>query len=602
MAKYLHFTDRQGARAIQRTGTLWASSFVGGVYAVEEGALFLPSVQKTTLGRAKDRSVCVVFTTDRRPDIYRAEEVIWHADEIPVRVVEILPTEEAVSKYLHTDEDTPDNLREIERALDYMDLTSSPLRKALERAFNLQGEAARQLGAYVHLESVFRDGSYRIGLAVTWPLEASYRIPKGGRLLKGLKSYLEKALGISFSRFEFETSEVLDLSKDETWLNNTNRLYQAHFLVKPDLIRLACIAVMARAPQELGLPGGPCHIIRDIEEENLPEEIKNELIEDLERGKDLSNADADLLYPPKRIPIQSSLFKNIYLTAHAQYRMNLRGVTVREIQAVFDEFIRWYKARMKNPDKLKPDQRKLMTDLAYGESAKFEGHRSGLTIVFSVDQRRREARLVSCWWTGLPNPPKPKPGQCDFIPYLDKERKIDRPAILGSAFMPRPPKHYRISDESIQDVVERYVKYGDEVRGSAPHAFYSVKDLWPLREYTWTRDTARSGHVPIESGGYMDLSGPEKWDWLMADMKRNGWRADQQPLILVVGKEGRVKVAEGNHRLAIARKLGLRKVPVVFEFRRSVDNGVRLVQPEQTEEKPGRDTDSLFKLLTESGE
>jgi len=53
--------------------------------------------------------------------------------------------------------------------------------------------------------------------------------------------------------------------------------------------------------------------------------------------------------------------------------------------------------------------------------------------VFAVDERRNEARLVSCWWTDQPNPPKPTPGQCDFVPFLDKARgeDINRPAILG---------------------------------------------------------------------------------------------------------------------------------------------------------------------------
>jgi hypothetical protein len=210
-------------------------------------------------------------------------------------------------------------------------------------------------------------------------------------------------------------------------------------------------AVMARAPVELGLPGGPCHIIRDIEEESLPQALKQDLIEDIERGKDLSNADADKIYKKMRLPAKVDIFKSILLTSHAQYRMNLRGVTVREIQAAFDEFERWYDARKRSPDKVRPEQQKMMTELAYGDPVRFNANRSGLTIVFAVDHRRKEARLVSTWWTSVPNPPKPKPGQCDFVPYLDQERGVSRPAILGSIL--------DSIHDTIQEMNPRYADY-----------------------------------------------------------------------------------------------------------------------------------------------
>lgn len=190
-------------------------------------------------------------------------------------------------------------------------------------------------------------------------------------------------------------------------------------------------AVNAAKPQSLGLPGGPCHIIRDVEMERLPDKLKAELIEDIEKGRDLSNADADKIYKPQRIPAKKiDLFRSIFLTSHAQYRMNLRSVTTMELQSAFDEFERWYLAR-KRSDNLKPQDQKLLMDLAYGDPVRFSANRIGLTIVFAVDQRRKEARLVSCWWTDAPKTPRPTPGQCEFIPYLDRDRSFDRPAILG---------------------------------------------------------------------------------------------------------------------------------------------------------------------------
>lgn len=66
-------------------------------------------------------------------------------------------------------------------------------------------------------------------------------------------------------------------------------------------------------------------------------------------------------------------------------------------------------------------------------------------------------------------------------------------------------------------------------------------------------------------------------------MRKHGWREDEQPLLLFIGKEGNVKVGEGNHRLAIARELGMKKVPVKFMFRRKVRNGTHLIDPPDEE-------------------
>jgi hypothetical protein len=296
MTRYIHFTDMSGAKAIRQSGVLMASSFISGVYAVKEGSPFVPGVQQTTLGRAKNRKVAVVFTTPLKPDYCYPEECVWRLDEIPVKVERVMLASQAVKDYLQ-------------------------------------------------------------------------------------------------------------------------------------------VVKEARTPYALGLPGGPCHIIRDIEAEKLPERVKQELIEDIEKGKDLSNSAADLIYPPQRFNAKADLFSKVLLTSHAQYRMNLRGITLPEIQDVFVEFDKWYKARAKKPKSLTGEQRKLMTDLAYGEAARFEGSRSGITIVFAVDSRKNEARLVSCWWTNSPKTPKPTPGQCDFVPYLDKDRSFDRPSILGHTLM-----------------------------------------------------------------------------------------------------------------------------------------------------------------------
>lgn len=77
-----------------------------------------------------------------------------------------------------------------------------------------------------------------------------------------------------------------------------------------------------------------------------------------------------------------------------------------------------------------------------------------------------------------------------------------------------------------------------------------VSELWRHREYTWTRDDSRMT--------------PEEWDLLKASLKK-GWDAKHW-IYIQVGQKGGVKVGEGNHRLAIAREIGIRKLPVRIDF------------------------------------
>lgn len=96
-------------------------------------------------------------------------------------------------------------------------------------------------------------------------------------------------------------------------------------------------------------------------------------------------------------------------------------------------------------------------------------------------------------------------------------------------------------------------------------AMLSVRELWPLREYTWTRENSRGGFAKV-NGKKVELPGPLKWDALKEDLLAHGWDLND-PLRLEIGVDGGVKVGEGNHRLALARELGIDRVPVWFDFK-----------------------------------
>lgn len=108
MVRYVHFTSAADASAIVAARRLYGSSFIAGVYAVEEGAGFVPGVQHTALGRPDDRSVAIVFTTPLRPDVRYTEEVIWRTASIAIRPEAVEPAAVAVrrlNRRLPVDED-----------------------------------------------------------------------------------------------------------------------------------------------------------------------------------------------------------------------------------------------------------------------------------------------------------------------------------------------------------------------------------------------------------------------------------------------------------------------------------------------------------------
>lgn len=94
METYLHFTSEADAKAIVASGELWECSFVSGVYAVAVGGELVPGVQATKLGRAKDRTFAVVFTTEEAPACVFPEEVIWRTKSLKIQGF-VVPAAEA---------------------------------------------------------------------------------------------------------------------------------------------------------------------------------------------------------------------------------------------------------------------------------------------------------------------------------------------------------------------------------------------------------------------------------------------------------------------------------------------------------------------------
>ena len=163
----------------------------------------------------------------------------------------------------------------------------------------------------------------------------------------------------------------------------------------------------------LGVPGGPCQVMKRIEDRVRNPKVREELIEDVESGGDLDNQEASKVYSLEgERGVEGTPFKSLVLTAHVQFRMDQRAVSVNDVKAALLKFHEAYGKEKSRNSHLYTGWEK---DLDRGEPIRWDSP-TGLTVVFStrnvgVDpkgRKLRQATLVTTYWTGKPNP-RPTP-------------------------------------------------------------------------------------------------------------------------------------------------------------------------------------------------
>jgi hypothetical protein len=101
----------------------------------------------------------------------------------------------------------------------------------------------------------------------------------------------------------------------------------------------------------LGVPGGPCQVIRRIKDEVDNPRLQEQLVSEYESGGDLSNAEASQVYEIEEGAAPTGIespIKKVLISAHAQYRMDLRRITVRTVQTALFEFSKELAQGLKN--------------------------------------------------------------------------------------------------------------------------------------------------------------------------------------------------------------------------------------------------------------
>jgi len=139
--------------------------------------------------------------------------------------------------------------------------------------------------------------------------------------------------------------------------------------------------VQADLSPPLGNPGGPCHVIQRIRDEVSNPRLQEALIEDFEEDGKLENPEASKVYEitSGEAP-NASFIKQVLISAHGQFRMDQRGVTVSDVKQALQEFAQEYAKAKSNP------RTKFLSDrwdqaLAYGDKITYQAKR--ITIVFA---------------------------------------------------------------------------------------------------------------------------------------------------------------------------------------------------------------------------
>ncbi len=151
----------------------------------------------------------------------------------------------------------------------------------------------------------------------------------------------------------------------------------------------------------LGYPGGPCFVVDRIEQEVRNPVVQEKLVEEVEHGQKVENPDAARVYSP-RTEHGVGQIKQITLLPHAQYRMDLRGITVPQIRATLKSLVRQlgeWKAQKS------PMYTQAMEAMTHGTYT-WTDPKLGLTV--AVHATGGSYVLVTTYWKGESDPPAPR--------------------------------------------------------------------------------------------------------------------------------------------------------------------------------------------------
>ena len=135
-------------------------------------------------------------------------------------------------------------------------------------------------------------------------------------------------------------------------------------------------------------------------------DLKTDLIDDVSKGRSLSNSDASKVYPIDHEP-GGGLIKNLVITSHGQYRMDLRSVTVDDLRKALSNH---GKILQKLRSQKNPTYDRLMQEFKSGK-LEWLDPQNNLFLALDVS-RPPNAVLITTYWKGKSDPKAVKPEVC----------------------------------------------------------------------------------------------------------------------------------------------------------------------------------------------
>jgi len=164
----------------------------------------------------------------------------------------------------------------------------------------------------------------------------------------------------------------------------------------------------------LGYPGGRCHVVDRIDSVNPPARVRDDLQENALSSK-LDKNQERMVYKDHKERGPGEGIDHILFTPHAQFRMDLRGVTVPETRLAFKRFIRKFERLREKKDPLYLD---WVAELKSGKGFKWTDPQSKQTLVFALD-RNSTVKVITTYWQGEEDPPPTR--QCIRLALLARE-------------------------------------------------------------------------------------------------------------------------------------------------------------------------------------
>lgn len=148
----------------------------------------------------------------------------------------------------------------------------------------------------------------------------------------------------------------------------------------------------------LGYPGGSDFVVDRIDSEVTNPRLEALLTEKVIGGEDLSNPEAAQVYDiDVENPPAKTRFKKILIGTHAQYRMDLRGITVPEVRVALSS---WNKAFNDAKSRNDSDFRKWSELMMRDQSITWTDHKLGLTVAFACGGRGDAAKIITVYRPG----------------------------------------------------------------------------------------------------------------------------------------------------------------------------------------------------------